>query len=35
VIEPLLEAREARRRQARASAATTRVDFFTMVRGEE
>ncbi len=35
VIEPLLRAREARHREARARAATTRVEFFTMVRGEE
>jgi len=35
VIEPLLAAREARHRDARARAEATRVDFFTMVRGEE
>ncbi|HKW94143.1 MAG TPA: phosphonate C-P lyase system protein PhnG [Methylomirabilota bacterium] len=35
VIEPLLTARETGHRQARARAAATRVDFFTMVRGEE
>ena len=35
VIEPLAHAREARRRTATARAAATRVDFFTMVRGED
>src|SRR5262245_21646293 len=35
VIEPLERAHEARRRTATARAATTRVDFFTMVRGED
>jgi len=35
VIEPLARAREARRRAATARAAATRVDFFTMVRGED
>ncbi len=35
VIEPLLATREARHREVRARAAATRVDFFTMVRGEE
>lgn len=35
VVEPLVEAREARQHEARARAATTRVEFFTMVRGEE
>lgn len=35
VVEPLVAAREARHREARARAATTRVEFFTMVRGEE
>ena len=34
VVEPLLAAREARSRAARARAAATRVEFFTMVRGE-
>lgn len=34
VVEPLLAAREARGRAARARAAATRVEFFTMVRGE-
>jgi len=35
VIEPLARAREARRRAATVRAAATRVDFFTMVRGED
>jgi alpha-D-ribose 1-methylphosphonate 5-triphosphate synthase subunit PhnG len=35
VIEPLAQAREARRRAVTARAAATRVDFFTMVRGED
>lgn len=35
VVEPLLAAREARERAARARAGATRVEFFTMVRGEE
>jgi alpha-D-ribose 1-methylphosphonate 5-triphosphate synthase subunit PhnG len=35
VIEPLLARQEARRAAARAKAAATRVEFFTMVRGEE
>jgi alpha-D-ribose 1-methylphosphonate 5-triphosphate synthase subunit PhnG len=35
VVEPLVAAREARHRSARARAGTTRVEFFTMVRGEE
>lgn len=35
VVEPLVKAREARRRELRARAAATRVEFFTMVRGEE
>ncbi len=35
LIEPLLAAREARDREARARTAATRVDFFTLVRGEE
>jgi alpha-D-ribose 1-methylphosphonate 5-triphosphate synthase subunit PhnG len=35
VVEPLLAAREARERAARARAGETRVEFFTMVRGEE
>lgn len=35
LIGPLLAAREERRGKARAAAAATRVDFFTMVRGEE
>ncbi len=34
VVEPLLAAGEARSRAARARAAATRVEFFTMVRGE-
>ena len=35
VVAPLLDARAARQRAARAGAARTRVEFFTMVRGEE
>lgn len=35
IVAPLLAAREARRRAARARADSTRVEFFTMVRGEE
>jgi len=35
VIEPLARVHEARRRTATARAAATRVDFFTMVRGED
>ena len=35
VVEPLVAAGEARHRSARARAGTTRVEFFTMVRGEE
>jgi alpha-D-ribose 1-methylphosphonate 5-triphosphate synthase subunit PhnG len=35
VIEPLARAQEARRREATARGAATRVDFFTMVRGED
>ncbi len=35
LIAPLLAAREARDREARARTAATRVDFFTLVRGEE
>jgi len=35
VVEPLVAAREARRRRDRARAESTRVEFFTMVRGEE
>lgn len=35
VVEPLLAVREARHRAARARAGATRVEFFTMVRGEE
>jgi alpha-D-ribose 1-methylphosphonate 5-triphosphate synthase subunit PhnG len=35
IVAPLLAAREARRRAARARASGTRVEFFTMVRGEE
>ena len=35
VVAPLLAAREARRAAARARASRTRVEFFTMVRGEE
>lgn len=35
VVEPLRAAQAARRRTASAKAAATRVDFFTMVRGED
>jgi len=35
IVEPLARAREARRRASVARAATTRVEFFTMVRGDE
>jgi alpha-D-ribose 1-methylphosphonate 5-triphosphate synthase subunit PhnG len=35
VVEPLVLAREAKHREGRARAATTRVEFFTLVRGEE
>jgi alpha-D-ribose 1-methylphosphonate 5-triphosphate synthase subunit PhnG len=35
VVEPLEAVREARRRAALERAAQTRVDFFTMVRGED
>jgi alpha-D-ribose 1-methylphosphonate 5-triphosphate synthase subunit PhnG len=35
VIAPLLARQEEHRRAARSRAATTRVEFFTMVRGEE
>lgn len=35
VIAPLLARQEARRAETRARAAGTRVEFFTMVRGEE
>lgn len=35
VVAPLADAREARRARARAEAAPTRVEFFTMVRGED
>jgi alpha-D-ribose 1-methylphosphonate 5-triphosphate synthase subunit PhnG len=35
VVEPLVRARAARHRESRIRAATTRVEFFTMVRGEE
>jgi alpha-D-ribose 1-methylphosphonate 5-triphosphate synthase subunit PhnG len=35
VVEPLVAAREARQCAARARADATRVEFFTMVRGEE
>jgi alpha-D-ribose 1-methylphosphonate 5-triphosphate synthase subunit PhnG len=35
VIEPLVAARRARQQDARARVADTRVEFFTMVRGEE
>jgi alpha-D-ribose 1-methylphosphonate 5-triphosphate synthase subunit PhnG len=35
VVEPLLAVREARHRAARARSGATRVEFFTMVRGEE
>jgi alpha-D-ribose 1-methylphosphonate 5-triphosphate synthase subunit PhnG len=35
VVAPLLAARDAHRREAMARASRTRVEFFTMVRGEE
>lgn len=35
VIEPLVAARQARQQETRARVAATRVEFFTMVRGEE
>jgi alpha-D-ribose 1-methylphosphonate 5-triphosphate synthase subunit PhnG len=35
VVAPLLAVRAARQSAARARAARTRVEFFTMVRGEE
>lgn len=35
VIEPLVAARRAAQQEARARVADTRVEFFTMVRGEE
>ena len=35
VVEPLVVARRARRQEIRAQAAGTKVEFFTMVRGEE
>ena len=35
LIEPLVAARQARERETRARVAGTRVEFFTMVRGEE
>lgn len=35
VIEPLVAARQARAQETRARVAATRVEFFTMVRGEE
>ena len=35
VIEPLARARDARRRAATTRAEATRVEFFTMVRGED
>jgi alpha-D-ribose 1-methylphosphonate 5-triphosphate synthase subunit PhnG len=35
VIEPLVEARRVRDRESRKRTAGTRVEFFTMVRGEE
>jgi alpha-D-ribose 1-methylphosphonate 5-triphosphate synthase subunit PhnG len=35
VVEPLLAARQARQQEIRARAAGTKVEFFTMVRGEE
>ena len=35
VVGPLVAAREARQREMRVRAAATRVEFFTMVRGEE
>jgi len=34
VIRPLVEEQEARQRETRARAAATRVDFFTLVRGD-
>ena len=35
VIEPLVAARQARQQETRVRVAGTRVEFFTMVRGEE
>lgn len=35
VVAPLVDRREARRRVASARSAATRVEFFTLVRGEE
>ncbi|MBN8920040.1 MAG: phosphonate C-P lyase system protein PhnG, partial [Rhizobiales bacterium] len=35
VIEPLRRARDAERQRTREQAAATRVDFFTLVRGED
>ncbi|HEY7654079.1 MAG TPA: phosphonate C-P lyase system protein PhnG [Methylomirabilota bacterium] len=35
VVQPLVRAREARQRESRTRVAATRVEFFTMVRGEE
>jgi alpha-D-ribose 1-methylphosphonate 5-triphosphate synthase subunit PhnG len=35
VIEPLVAARQARHQETRARVAGTKVEFFTMVRGEE
>jgi alpha-D-ribose 1-methylphosphonate 5-triphosphate synthase subunit PhnG len=35
IIEPLVAARRARQQEIRARVAGTRVEFFTMVRGEE
>jgi alpha-D-ribose 1-methylphosphonate 5-triphosphate synthase subunit PhnG len=35
IIEPLVAARRARQQETRARVAGTRVEFFTMVRGEE
>ncbi len=35
VVEPLAEAREERRQAAAARAAASRVEFFTLVRGED
>jgi alpha-D-ribose 1-methylphosphonate 5-triphosphate synthase subunit PhnG len=35
IVEPLARARDARRRAAVARAAASRVEFFTMVRGDE
>lgn len=35
VVEPLVAGRQARQQEVRARAAGTKVEFFTMVRGEE